>query len=737
MRKIVIVLLVAGALVLAANIQADDQTAADIECVTFINCPRGISTSHCTPVSFQFEAVNVHSEKPNRGFRYRLVSGPGTIDERTGLWTFDPTTVNIKEWGQRFKVTVVVTQGYGKQADTCRFSVRVYNYAPRPFLPGPYHKDSIPVTVGVDNVIPIWWLDRDSCDTVQKQVTAFSPQPSGALYLNDEGNLIFHPVISDTGMSFIVRLTADDGISSNSLDLRLFVETPVVTPGEYALRIEREYMVMQGQFQDLSVTLEQASTDSATGGLGGFDLLMCYDASALSLQLVKTDSSPFYNQCDWEYFTYRFGAIVDTHPGIPSGFVRVVGLAETNNGPIHPTCTPKYIPAIPATLFTMRFLVSNDRTLECQFIPISFLWEDCGDNALANWDGSQLYIAGRVFDYFNQDVQIDPALASFPGLAGVPSDSCVFVSPNKPKPERNIDFYHGGMDIRCADTIDPRGDINLNGLAFELSDCVMFSNYFIHGLAAFQGHAQGSTEASDINGDGIPLTLADYVSLERIVVGEPLPNPVPSPNPVIITVSPGETNGCILSTSDTLGALYLVVEGPVLPELLVHDLDMKYSVESNTTRILLSGGCSSVSKIAPGSVVFIHDDSAQTCQIVGIEASSYYGVIMPVVLDGPTSVEDSDNFSLPRTFALRQNYPNPFNAGTMISFDLPKASDVRLEVLNVAGQLVYEVNRHYAAGSHQIGWDGTTGGRNVASGVYYYRIQTGEFTATRKMVLLK
>jgi len=86
---------------------------------------------------------------------------------------------------------------------------------------------------------------------------------------------------------------------------------------------------------------------------------------------------------------------------------------------------------------------------------------------------------------------------------------------------------------------------------------------------------------------------------------------------------------------------------------------------------------------------------------------------------------------------LRQNYPNPFNAGTMISFDLPKASDVRLEVLNVAGQLVYEVNRHYAAGSHQIGWDGTTGGRNVASGVYYYRIQTGEFTATRKMVLLK
>jgi hypothetical protein len=96
---------------------------------------------------------------------------------------------------------------------------------------------------------------------------------------------------------------------------------------------------------------------------------------------------------------------------------------------------------------------------------------------------------------------------------------------------------------------------------------------------------------------------------------------------------------------------------------------------------------------------------------------------------------------LPKAFALSQNYPNPFNPSTTIAFDIPedKEAFVRLKVYNIRGQLVRTlVNETMVEGSHKIEWDGKdNNGRYVSSGVYFYRIQTGEFSKTRKMVILK
>ena len=89
---------------------------------------------------------------------------------------------------------------------------------------------------------------------------------------------------------------------------------------------------------------------------------------------------PSYSLCGWEYFTYRYGADGNCSGGCPSGLLRVVGIAETNNGANHPTC---YTPAGEFTLFSMDFLVSDDRTLECQYVPIRFFWMDCGDNSIS------------------------------------------------------------------------------------------------------------------------------------------------------------------------------------------------------------------------------------------------------------------------------------------------------------------------------------------------------------------
>ncbi|RLB13341.1 MAG: hypothetical protein DRG82_15850, partial [Deltaproteobacteria bacterium] len=96
---------------------------------------------------------------------------------------------------------------------------------------------------------------------------------------------------------------------------------------------------------------------------------------------------------------------------------------------------------------------------------------------------------------------------------------------------------------------------------------------------------------------------------------------------------------------------------------------------------------------------------------------------------------------LPKAFALSQNYPNPFNPSTTIAYDIPEGADVnvRLNIYNMRGQLIRTlVNEVKSEGSYKVQWDGTDNyGRKVASGVYFYRITAGEFSKTRKMVILK
>jgi hypothetical protein len=94
---------------------------------------------------------------------------------------------------------------------------------------------------------------------------------------------------------------------------------------------------------------------------------------------------------------------------------------------------------------------------------------------------------------------------------------------------------------------------------------------------------------------------------------------------------------------------------------------------------------------------------------------------------------------MPVAFALKQNAPNPFNPSTGIAFDLPVASQVRLEILNILGQKVRTlVNEYREAGSHTVIWDGRDDyGSTTASGVYFYRIEAGEHQAVKKMMMLK
>ena len=90
---------------------------------------------------------------------------------------------------------------------------------------------------------------------------------------------------------------------------------------------------------------------------------------------------------------------------------------------------------------------------------------------------------------------------------------------------------------------------------------------------------------------------------------------------------------------------------------------------------------------------------------------------------------------IPSSILLKQNYPNPFNPSTTLSFELPNASNVQLQVFNMMGQRVATLiqNQSFTAGTHQVRFDAS----NLPSGVYLYRLQAGTTSAVRKMTLIK
>lgn len=89
---------------------------------------------------------------------------------------------------------------------------------------------------------------------------------------------------------------------------------------------------------------------------------------------------------------------------------------------------------------------------------------------------------------------------------------------------------------------------------------------------------------------------------------------------------------------------------------------------------------------------------------------------------------------IPKQFQLNQNYPNPFNPNTIISYSLPEKSNVKIKVFDTLGrEVVSLVNEEKPAGVHQVEFKGS----NLASGVYLYRIEAGNYNETKKMILLK
>ncbi|MDP2806814.1 MAG: T9SS type A sorting domain-containing protein, partial [bacterium] len=100
----------------------------------------------------------------------------------------------------------------------------------------------------------------------------------------------------------------------------------------------------------------------------------------------------------------------------------------------------------------------------------------------------------------------------------------------------------------------------------------------------------------------------------------------------------------------------------------------------------------------------------------------------------PTGVTGQPGNDLPKVFALQSCFPNPSSGRVSFGYQLPKTSNVSLTVYNIAGQAVKRFDLGAKpAGQHKIDWNGN----QVAAGVYFYRLQAGEFVSTRKMMIVR
>jgi hypothetical protein len=138
-----------------------------------------------------------------------------------------------------------------------------------------------------------------------------------------------------------------------------------------------------------------------------------------------------------------------------------------------------------------------------------------------------------------------------------------------------------------------------------------------------------------------------------------------------------------------------------------------------TQQVTFTGGIDTLKVSLPafGSAVYVIDNVSHT-----------------LILPSLTGIAPGQQGATPLQFGLDQNYPNPFNPATTISYEIRSAGQVTLRVFDVLGREVATlVNGYQGAGSHTSTFDGS----RLSSGVYFYRLQSGSFVNTKKMVLEK
>ncbi len=295
-----------------------------------------------------------------------------------------------------------------------------------------------------------------------------------------------------------------------------------------------------------------------------------------------------------------------------------------------------------------------------------------------------------------------------------------------------------------------KGDANWDE-SVSISDPVFLINYIFAG-----GAAPFCSIAADADGNAIG-NISDAVFLINYVfAGGPTPgaDDLCSPPPSFPKAAIGHANIASRSSANETATAIAVSLGNSSDARAVQ---LEFAITGDVRNIQINSYVSELqlfsSEVEGGYRVGLIDLTGTaairsgTSQIATItyEGNGELTVSSAIVVDNDASemnvtiANAKVESVLPKDYSLSQNQPNPFNPATDISFSLPNAGQVKLVVYNILGaEVATLVDEVRSAGVHRVTWDGRdNSGKQVASGIYLYRLTAGDFAATKKMMLLK
>lgn len=416
--------------------------------------------------------------------------------------------------------------------------------------------------------------------------------------------------------------------------------------------------------QDVILTISMDNKDT----ISGIELLFHLDPTAVSITGFDRGGTRIEN---WEML-----AATQNYNGRP-GEIHILGLADVNDG----IPTPDLGPGAGPLLRIHLRLTSNSDYVGFTF-PARFVF----NTALANTA---------------TDAQGDVI------------------------PQNEIAYSHGQIGI-LVDENRLVGDINLNGLAFEIGDVVYLANYFSNPAAFPLNFEQRAN--SDVNHDGLTATIADLVFMINVITGQ-ISVPKISPQaPVHASWRVSESGELWIDSDQLLGGVYLEYRADT--DLApyrgsgAHGMTLGHGYENSTGRVLVY------------SLEGAHIDPSLGPIIEGLNGARVTRIEMSDVSGHAVSAASVS--TRPQRLQLRGNYPNPFNPATAIRFAIDKPGHVQIDVYNILGGQVSHLEGHFQAGEQEMIWDGKDrAGGPVPSGVYFYRIEYEGEQEVKRMLLLK
>ncbi|UCB51592.1 MAG: T9SS type A sorting domain-containing protein [Candidatus Zixiibacteriota bacterium] len=384
---------------------------------------------------------------------------------------------------------------------------------------------------------------------------------------------------------------------------------------------------------------------------------------------------------EWEYLSCR------EKTGGLYQLIKMVGIADfpnqTSVAPLYPDS---------GAIAYLRFRVTSDLNLSGLLAPLEFLSVDFTDNTLSTPAGQ-------------------------------------FVTRDR------ISLNPGGVLLDGGNTLV--GDVNENGIPFEVGDAVKLAAY-ISGIARL---SQQQLANSDVNQDGRGGTLSDLVFLIRHIVEDKSPPPgdgATTGEEVVLKVRSEESYTSVRLESELpIGGALLVLEGDNARIENVKLSPQGQGVELHThqaggqTRLLV---ISQEAQPLPAGDGYLLSFEAEGVDTLHASLADQHGELLSVK-------REYEQSALPPRVRLHQNHPNPFNPETKIKYsvEVGGAVQVGVRVYNVAGQLVKTlVDEVKSPGEYEVIWNGRNENDDqVASGVYFYRLQVSDLIETRKMVLLR